>query len=117
MIIASDWVLPVTSPPLRNHAIELNDGYIQDIRPIRSNDSTLRNVCVLPGLINAHTHLAYTRFRNAFDQLEFFPWIRRLTEAKKNATVDEIEESTRQGIHECLRAGITTVADLSDIEV
>ena len=117
MIISPDWVFPVSSPPLRQHAIEIREGLIREIRPARNQDALLKNICILPGFVNAHTHLAYTRFRNAFDQLEFFPWIRRLTEAKKNATSDEIEQSTRQGIQECLRAGITTVADLSDLEI
>jgi aminodeoxyfutalosine deaminase len=117
MIISSDWIVPVTSAPLWRHAVDIERGIIQEIRPARKDDHILENVCLMPGLINAHTHLAYTCFGNAFDHLEFFPWVRKLTEAKKNATQDQIEESTRQGIRECLRAGITTVADLSDMEV
>jgi cytosine/adenosine deaminase-related metal-dependent hydrolase len=70
----------------------------------------------MPGLINAHTHLAYTALRNRLDDLPFFPWIRRLTEEKRNWDDAAVRSSTRLGILECLRAGITCVADLCDSE-
>src|SRR3990172_12529416 len=117
MILAAEWIFPVTSPPIRWGVVEIAEGFIQSIRP---GDETVsaRGVCLLPGLVNVHTHLAYTSLRNRFDHLEFFPWIRKLTEAKyQQLTEQDIAESTGLGINECLRAGITTVADLSDLEI
>jgi 5-methylthioadenosine/S-adenosylhomocysteine deaminase len=117
MIIAAEWVFPVTSAPLRRHAIVVGNGVIQEIRPLKSGDPSPENTCVIPGFVNAHTHLAYTGLRNFFDDLSFFDWIRRLTETKyKVLTEEDIILSTQLGIAECLRAGITTVADMSDLE-
>lgn len=116
MIVAAEWLFPVTSPPLHRHAVEIENGVISAIRPLRDSDPFVAGTALLPGLINAHTHLAYTALRNRFDHLEFFPWIRALTQFKAKMTLQEIAASTRLGIGECLRAGITTVADMCDME-
>jgi cytosine/adenosine deaminase-related metal-dependent hydrolase len=116
--VTAEWIFPVTAPALRRHAIEIQNGIIQKIRPISSNDEFIPGSCIIPGLVNAHTHLAYTALRNLFDDLSFFPWIRKLTEAKyEKLTEEDIAISTRLGIAECIRGGITTVADLCDFEV
>jgi 5-methylthioadenosine/S-adenosylhomocysteine deaminase len=116
--ITAEWILPVTSPPLRNHVLEIQDGKIKQIRPAAKDEECPPGTCLIPGLINAHTHLAYTALRNLFDDLPFFAWIRKLTEVKyQKMTEEDIAVSTRLGISECLRSGITTVADLSDLEI
>jgi cytosine/adenosine deaminase-related metal-dependent hydrolase len=116
MIIAADWVFPVTSPPLQKHAVVIENDRIREIRPCNPTDPYLDG-CILPGLINTHTHLAYTILRNQFDQEPFFSWIRKLTKTKYEVlTEKDFVDSTRLGIYENLRAGITTVADMSDIE-
>ena len=117
MILAADWIFPVTSAPLPRHAIVIEKGRIREIRPAVAGDPYYENVCILPGLINTHTHLAYTGLRNLFDDLSFFPWIRKLTETKYNVlTEEDFILSTKLGISECIRSGITTVADMSDVE-
>ncbi len=117
MITASEWIFPVATSPLRRHAIVIEDGRIQEIRPARASDPFIANSCILPGLINTHTHLAYTSLRNLFDDLPFFSWIRKLTETKyQRMNEEDFAKSTQLGIEENLRAGITTVADLSDSE-
>ncbi len=117
MILAAEWIFPITSPPLYRHAIEIEHGAIRNIRPLLDSDIFLPDTCLLPGLVNAHTHLAYTAMRNLFDELEFFPWIRKLTETKlQKWTVQDIVASTQLGIQESLNAGITTVADMCDLE-
>lgn len=118
MILAAEWIFPVTSPPFRWGEIDIDNGSIRNIRRLRESDVPDRGICLLPGLVNVHSHLAYTGLRNRFDHLDFFPWIRKLTEVKyQDLTEEEIQISTRLGIDECLRAGITTVADMSDLEV
>jgi cytosine/adenosine deaminase-related metal-dependent hydrolase len=115
--ISAEWIFPVTSPPLHRHAIEIKDGRIHSIRPQQPGDLHLTDTAILPGLVNSHTHLGYTALRNLFDDLSFFPWIRKITETKyQKMTEADVVASTMLGIHECLSAGITTVADMSDME-
>ena len=113
--LSADWIFPVSSPPLFQHTLEFDGGVVHSIRPSRPGDPRMENACILPGLVNAHTHLAYTALRNQLDHLSFFPWIRRLTELKMTTLrPEDLALSARMGILECLRAGITTVADMSD---
>jgi cytosine/adenosine deaminase-related metal-dependent hydrolase len=116
--VTAEWIFPVTTPPVHGHSIEIHNGIIQKIRPALSDEECIPGSCIIPGLINAHTHLAYTALRNLFDDLSFFPWIRKLTEVKyEKLTEEDIAASTRLGIAECIRGGITTVADLCDFEI
>jgi len=114
--LGAEWVFPITSPPLYRHTVVVEGGIIQEIRPVRDSDTFYPNHCLMPGLINAHTHLAYTAFRNLFDDYAFFPWIRKLTESKLKLTEEEIVASTHLGILENIQAGITCVADMCDLE-
>ena len=117
MIVTAEWIIPVTSPPLRRHAVVVENGLIREIRPLLAGDPSPGRNCLLPGLVNAHTHLAYTGLRNVFDRLPFFGWIRRLTETKYNILTDEdVVRSTLLGVSECLSSGVTTVGDMSDLE-
>ena len=66
----------------------------------------------IPGLINCHTHLSATAFRNLFDD-------ETQAEALKNQLSKESKMDSRVakaaatiGIAECLRFGITSVSDL-----
>src|SRR6187401_3512602 len=109
--ISAEWILPIDAAPLRRHAIEFENGILTAIRPARSEDPFIADALLMPGLVNAHTHLAYTALQGLLDHLSFFPWIRKLTELKRDVmTPEDIALSTRLGILECLRSGITTVA-------
>lgn len=117
MIISAGWICPVTTPPLRRHALVVQDGVIDEIRPLLPSDPEPGETCLIPGLVNAHTHLAYTGLRNLFDHLPFFSWIRKITEVKQSLmTPEDVALSTQLGISECLQNGITSVADMSDLE-
>ncbi|MGQ0642697.1 MAG: amidohydrolase family protein [Gemmatimonadaceae bacterium] len=76
----------------------------------------LGHAFLVPGLVNAHTHLELTAMRGYLDDTEtsFRSWLRRLT-AARGKVLDEaaLLASARFGIAEGLLAGITTYADTS----
>ncbi len=72
------------------------------------------DAALLPGLINAHTHLELTGLAPQLDEPDFPSWIRRLRALKAERTPEQFLEAARQGIRECWAAGVTTVADTGD---
>ena len=113
------WVLPISRPPLEQATVVEDEGRIAYVGP-RSGappgvDVDLGDVALLPGLVNAHTHLELTVMRGFLEDLEFRSWIVRLTRARRDVlSSDALIDSARAGIAEGLMAGITTYADTND---
>ena len=57
MIVGADWVLPVDGPPLRDGAVRVQDGVIQEVSADLEPTERFEDAVILPGLVNAHTHL------------------------------------------------------------
>jgi len=123
LLITADWVLPVSSAAFRNGAVEIRQGRIHAIGPLAElaseSEATHRidlgAAALLPGLVNAHAHLELTALRGFLEEPDFFSWIRRLTETKYEVLDEEdLLCSSRLGVVEATRAGITTIADIAD---
>lgn len=111
------WALPISSPAITDAEIVVSDGLIAEVRPRRIDGAPaldaadLGNAVVMPGLVNAHTHLEYTLFRGLLDDLPFFAWIRELTDRRSRLSWDDWLASATVGAAEAAVAGITTVGD------
>jgi 5-methylthioadenosine/S-adenosylhomocysteine deaminase len=78
----------------------------------------LGDAVLLPGLVNAHTHLELTAMRGLLEDLPFREWIDTLVAAKRAVLTEEmLLDSARLGVREGLRAGITTFADTGTARV
>ena len=68
---------------------------------------------VMPGLVNAHTHLAMTMFRGLADDLDLDGFLARLLPAEGAVlSASTVAAGTALAVAECLRAGITTAMDM-----
>lgn len=67
----------------------------------------------MPGLVNAHTHLADVLFRGLYDDLALEPWLDRLW-ASERAFVrpDTVRLGVRLALAEMIRSGTTTALDM-----
>jgi len=110
------WVLPITRPPVENASVVERDGLITYVGPRADappgEDYDLGDAILLPGLINAHTHLELTAMRGFLENCRFAEWIDKLRQSR-NEVLDEekLLDSARFGIIEGLEAGITSYAD------
>jgi cytosine/adenosine deaminase-related metal-dependent hydrolase len=113
------WLLPITAAPLENGTVAVADGRIAYVGPRAGappgSDVDLGDALLMPGLVNAHTHLELTVMRGFLEDLDFAQWIVRLNRVKR-AVLDreQMLDSARLGVLEGLRAGITTYADTCD---
>ena len=110
------WVLPITQPPIENGTVVERDGRITYVGS-RANapagdDHDLGDAILVPGLVNAHTHLELTVMRGFLEDLDFAQWIDKLRQSR-NEILDQsrLLDSAKFGIIEGLEAGITTYAD------
>jgi 5-methylthioadenosine/S-adenosylhomocysteine deaminase len=68
---------------------------------------------VVPGLVNAHTHMAMTMFRGLADDLDLEQFLARLLPAEGAVlSAETVAAGTALAIAECVRAGITTALDM-----
>jgi len=118
---AADWVVPVVASPLRDGAIAIDDGAIVDVGPRedvlgRHPSAPITEhgaAAILPGFVNAHTHLEYATYGGFGDGLPFGPWLADHVRRKRTLDADAVHASAVLGAEACLRAGVTCVADCS----
>ncbi len=84
------WIFPVASAPLENGVLEVTDGVISAVHHLAEPDAIeLGNVAILPGLVNAHTHLEFSDLTAPLTPEEpFTDWIRELVAHRRLRTVE-----------------------------
>jgi cytosine/adenosine deaminase-related metal-dependent hydrolase len=119
LVYHARWVLPVSRAPIEGGAVAVEHGRIAWVglaadAPADAMHVDLGDAFLLPGLVNAHTHLELTAMRGYLEDLPFREWILRLTNARAHVlATGDLLASARLGIAEGLEAGITTYADTS----
>lgn len=67
----------------------------------------------MPGLINAHTHIAMSLMRHYADDLPFWEWLNdRIIPLEERLTPEDVHVGSLLSIAEMIRSGITTFADM-----
>jgi len=126
-IYTARWVLPIVAAAINDGAIVINDSKIAAVGDraaiLRAFPGALvedfGNAAILPGLINAHSHLELTVMRGFLEREEhdFFAWLRKLTIARLQMTDEDLFVSAACGAIEAARAGITCLGDSSSFAV
>jgi cytosine/adenosine deaminase-related metal-dependent hydrolase len=115
-VLSADWVVPVEGDPIRDGALAIDDGGM--IAAVGTafelgEGERFPEAVILPGFVNAHTHLEYAVYAGFGDGLSFGPWISVHVERKRRIGYEEMEAIARLGALECLRSGVTMVGDCS----
>lgn len=114
-ILSADWVLPVEGEPIEQGAIAIEEGRIAAVGTAAElgEGDRFPEAVILPGFVNAHTHLEYAVYAGFGDGFSFGPWISTHIERKSRLERGDMEAIARLGGAECLRSGITAVGDLA----
>ncbi len=114
--ISAEWIVPVDGEPIRRGVLRGRGGVIEAIGPARkvhpaAKHRALGEVAVLPGLINAHTHLELSHLRRKLPPKR--PMTQWLFGVFRGQVVGaDHSRSVVAGADEALALGTTTIADV-----
>lgn len=111
--VTARWVFPISTPPLENGVVEVANGRIVAVHD-RPNPSAvnLGNVAIIPGLVNAHTHLEFSDLTQPVQPaLPFTEWIRSLVTVRRTTPATHIV--IQAGLNECHANGATLVGEIA----
>jgi 5-methylthioadenosine/S-adenosylhomocysteine deaminase len=123
-LIHARWVIPVdpSDSTLENHCVVIDEGRIVAVLPSsearQSFDAQtvleLEQHALIPGLINAHTHVAMNLMRGIADDLELMDWLQNHIWPAEQKWVNEqfVHDGTQLATAEMLRGGTTCFNDM-----
>src|SRR5947209_18259994 len=117
--LTARWVFPVDRPPLEHGRVTIVGERIVAVEPHHGEpaDVDLGEVALLPGLVNAHTHLDLSGLRGlAPPSPDFTAWLRQVIAHRRSRSPEQVQDDIRAGLAECLRHGTTLVGDIAGSE-
>ncbi|HZL42810.1 MAG TPA: hypothetical protein VFD66_05980, partial [Verrucomicrobiae bacterium] len=123
LLLRARIVMPVSRAPIENGAVLVSGQKIAAVgswenmpRSRKCRVVDLGDSILLPGLVNAHCHLDYTRMAGLMPpQKSFTDWIKLITTTKAEWNYSEYAESWLSGAGMLLRTGTTTVGDFEAV--
>lgn len=120
-ILLKDFTaITLAEPPMRERvSIAIEDGRITQVSSEALHDEGFDRVIhgcdqlVMPGLVNAHTHLAMVLMRGYADDLPLMRWLKEhIWPLEAKLTDEDVYWGSLLGIAEMIRSGTTCFADM-----
>ncbi len=122
-IYTADYVLPICGELIANGAVVVGKDRIAAVGEAKeliekfpeAKREDFGEAAILPGFVNAHSHLEITAMRGFLDAVEhdFYSWLIKLTTTRAEKLTDEdIEIAACFGALEGARAGVTCFGDI-----
>jgi aminodeoxyfutalosine deaminase len=114
--LTARWIFPVDRPPLERGTLTIAGGRIAAVEP---GDGTPADVdygeaAIIPGLVNAHTHLDLSGLRGqAPPTPDFTAWLRQVIAFRRCRSPEQVKADIETGIAESVRHGTTLLGDIS----
>jgi cytosine/adenosine deaminase-related metal-dependent hydrolase len=115
------WILPITSPPVRDGAVAVRNGRVAAVGPVaevrrragEAAETDLGDTIVLPGLTNAHTHLSLSALGGISRNSGFLDWLSRVAAAASEMTAEGVQASVQSGIEESWDLGTVLLGEIT----
>ena len=97
--------------------VRVTDGIIAAVghgaAPISGDEQIVdaAGCALLPGLVNAHTHLYQVLLRAVWEDLELMPWLKRIYGCARVLRPEHFYAGSLLGCIEAIRSGVTTVCE------
>jgi len=119
VILKARVVLPMRGPPLDGGWVALARGRIVALgrRSPPGPTQDLGNAIILPGLVNAHTHLEFSDLVEPLSAEAGLPgWIRRIVALRRGRPVDHgdaVRRAIVSGLQESAACGVTALGEIA----
>lgn len=114
LALTARWIFPVLGPPIERGIVIVDGETITAVLAAgtATADIDLGNAAILPGLVNAHTHLDLSDAADVCPPTpDFTRWLRGVI-AHRRAQTDPAA-AVAAGIRESIRFGVTALGDIS----
>ena len=122
ILITGGTVVTMAGPNIERGSVAIRDGEIVAVGPSAEVDARFRaktvmragGMAVVPGFVNAHTHVPMTLFRGIADDRDLMDWLTNFIFPAEAKNVDRefVKWGTRLAAAEMIRSGTTTFADM-----
>ena len=121
MILTARYVLPIVGRAIENGAVVVQNGRIAAVSTMDElrywyPDEEVRDfgtAALIPGFVDAHSHLEYSTMGGIFEDVPYAPWKARIVEKSRLMEPSDWEDAAMLGAVQALSAGITTIADVT----
>jgi cytosine/adenosine deaminase-related metal-dependent hydrolase len=114
--LSARWIISVETPPLERGTITIRGDRVSAVEPhgCRTPDVDLGEAAILPGLVNAHTHLDLSDLRGKTPPgPDFTRWLRSVIIHRGQRSGKETAKAVLTGLRETLSFGTTLVGDIA----
>ncbi len=116
LALKARWVFPVTGNPIPDGIVSIEGERIAAVgwAPAGGKVRDLGNVAILPGLVNAHTHLEFSLLEQPLGArgMSLVTWIPEVIDYRREFR-HMSPEAVRCGLEESLRCGTTTLGEIA----
>lgn len=114
IVYQARWLSPDGEQLLSPGCLHVRHGCVVRVWEGTDVDAVkLGDVALIPGLINAHTHLEFSDLQRPLAAEAGFPdWIRRVIQSRRERSGDRLE-AIRQGWAECQASGTTALGEIA----
>jgi cytosine/adenosine deaminase-related metal-dependent hydrolase len=115
------WVLPMTSPPIRDGAVVIEGDRIIAVgewkeiaREFPAEAWEFPDGVLMPGLVNPHTHLENTNFAETIKRPQTFnKWLLQMVRLVRSQTFEDALQASVRGIEQLTKFGVTCIGEFS----
>jgi 5-methylthioadenosine/S-adenosylhomocysteine deaminase len=116
LILKGGKVLTMNGTIIDEGVVVVDNGLIsfvgKDTKEKADKVIDAKGCAVMPGLINAHTHLPMTLFRGFANDLAYGDWTKKILEAEMKLAPADVRAGAYLGVLEMIRSGTTAFADM-----
>jgi cytosine/adenosine deaminase-related metal-dependent hydrolase len=120
--LTARWIFPVAGPPIAGGGITIRGERIVEVSERPADGAIdLGDVAILPGFVNAHTHLEFSDLTAPLGErgTPLPTWIRQVIAARGGRGADPASQmaasaaAISQGLAESARCGVTTLGEIA----